>query len=141
MTQPDELDDDTVLSALLPIDRTVVSAGNGVIDEKTIIGGTNGELDEKTRAVERRALNTDPALRSGARVAFTPEEKRERYAVRKDASVLPSVARITVAAPPARTPGRAPRERSGALVVVAVVAVTLVVAVAVAGILMLVLRM
>ena len=138
MALPDEMDDDTVLSALLPIDRTVVSAGNTAV-EQTIVSGPGGELDEKTHAVERRELNTDPRVSGSARAAFTPHDKRERYGVRKDASSLPPVARISVSAPPARTPPRQRRKRSGAAVVAAVVAITVVVALAVVVILVLVL--
>ena len=138
MAVPDDFDDDTVLSALLPIDRTVVSAGGMAIDEQTIITGSGGELDEKTRAVERRALNTVGGESGGARVAFAPAERRERYPVRTDGTSLPAVTRIEVSAPTARPPVRARRTRSGMGVVVAVVIATAVVAGAVGTILVLV---
>ena len=130
----DDIDDDTVLSALLPIDRTVVSAGGMSIDEQTILTGSGGELDEKTRAVERRALNTGGRGPDGARVAFAPVETRERYAVRTGGAVLPVVTRIDVARPPARAPLRPRKARDGTLVLVAAILATAVVAAAVAAI-------
>ena len=136
----DELDDDTVLSGLLPIDRTVVSAGSMPIDEQTILTGPGGELDEKTRAVERRALNSVDDASGGARVAFAPDERRERYAVRTGGGVLPPVARMEIAAPAARPPVQPRRTRNGAYVVVAVVVATAVVAGVVGVILALVFR-
>jgi len=131
---PDEFDDDTVLSALLPIDRTVVSTGSMHVDEDTIVDGPGGELDEKTRAVERRALNTASDA-VGARVAFAPAERRERYPVRVGGTVLPGVARFDIAPAPARAPVPTRRAPRGRYVVAAVVVVTVLVAAAVGGIL------
>ena len=137
MAEPEDLDDDTVLSALLPIDRTVVSMGGMQLDEDTIVNGASGELDEKTRAIERRALNTDRDG-DGARLAFAPAERRERYPVRIDGTVLPGVARFDIAPAPTRPPLPARRARRGGYVLAAVVVATTVVAVGVGGILVLV---
>jgi hypothetical protein len=137
VAEPEDFDEDTVLSALLPIDRTVVSMGSMQIDEDTIVHGSGGELDEKTRAVERRALNTGGEGAS-ARVAFAPAERRERYPVRVDGTVLPGVARFDIAPAPARPPLQARRARSGGHVVAAVVIATGTVAIVVGGILTLV---
>jgi len=131
----DDVDDDTVLSALLPIDRTVVSGGGMAVDEQTVITGPGGELDEKTRAVQKRALNTVGGESGGARVAFAPAERRERYAVRAEGTELPGVTRIEIGTPAARPPLAPRRTRSGSAVVGAVVIVTAVVAGAVVAIL------
>jgi hypothetical protein len=136
VVEPEDFDEDTVLSALLPIDRTVVSMGSMQLDEDTIVHGSGGELDEKTRAVERRALNTGEG--AGARVAFAPAERRERYPVRVDGTVLPGVARFDIAPAPTRPPLQARRTRSGGYVVAAVVVATGMVAIVVGGILFLV---
>ena len=133
------MDDDTVLSALLPIDRTVVSPGGMQVDEQTILTGPGGELDEKTRAVERRALNTVGGEPAGSRVAFAPAQRRERYPVRAEGTALPVVTRIDVRAPATRAPLRARRTRSGVYVLAAAVIATVVVAGAVGIILALVL--
>jgi hypothetical protein len=136
----DDIDDDTVLSALLPIDRTVVSGGGMPVDEQTVLTGPGGELDEKTRAVERRALNTSGGVSDGGRVAFAPAERRERYPVRTEGTALSPVTRFDVRAPAPRAPLRPRRPSSGAGVLVAVVIATLAVAAIVGGILMVVLR-
>ena len=134
----DEIDDDTVLSALLPIDRTVVSVGGMSIDEQTILTGPGAELDEKTRAVERRALNIAGGGPDGARVAFAPAESRERYPVRTGGTVLPAVTRIDVARPPTRAPLRTRKPRDGNVVLVAAILATAAVAAVVAVIVILV---
>jgi hypothetical protein len=136
----DDVDDDTVLSALLPIDRTVVSGGGMSVDEQTIISGSGGELDEKTRAVQKRALNTVGGESGGARVAFAPAERRERYPVRADGTELPPVTRLEIRTPPRRPPAKPRRARSGAGVLAAVAIVTVVVAAAVLVILVFVFR-
>ena len=135
----DDIDDDTVLSALLPIDRTVVSGGGMPVDEQTILTGPGGELDEKTRAVERRALNTAGGVSDGARVAFVPAESRERYPVRTGRAVLPTVTRFDVARSPARAPLRPRKRRDGTLVLVAAILATAVAAAVVAVVVILVL--
>jgi hypothetical protein len=127
VARTDDLDDDTVLSALLPIDRTVVSGASMAVDEQTIISGPGGELDEKTRATERRALNTDGGS-SGARIAFAPAERRERYRVRAGGTALPTVTRIEIPAPAARAPLRPRRTRDGRYVLAAAVFATVLVA-------------
>ena len=139
MENPSNPDDDTVISPIGgDVDRTVVTGNASPMSEETLVEATARELDEKTRATQRRLLNVGPDSGQGARVAFAPEQQRERYAVRKGEPTLPGVSRHDFENPEGRSPVPSVPKPNGELVVALVVAVTILVAGAVGGILTLI---